>query len=126
VTRYRPETSRLQLIEAGTPLDIEDAWGSDPLSFAVTKSSADIVQMLLATNTVDVNARDDHDRTPLLYAAAYGFFEMSKLLLDHGSRHRYVDRYGESPLLAAQLGGHTEVVNFLLGGNTMILEATGE
>jgi ankyrin repeat protein len=91
-------TTVLPLLKQGTPPDKKDVRSTTPLWPAASNGHTDIVQVLLATNAVDVNAESDAQRTPILWAATDGHVEIVKLLLAHGARQDYTDEDGQSPL----------------------------
>jgi len=71
------------------------------------------VQVLLATNAVDVNVRSISGRTPLFWAAAQGHSEVVQLLLDYGAEQNYTDKDGRSPIHVAQFYHQANVIDIL-------------
>ena len=69
---------------------------------------------LLLSWRADVHPRRQQNITPLHWAAARGFCEVAKLLLDMGADMRAVDARGDTPLAAAARCGQAEVVALLL------------
>ncbi|MCJ1327493.1 hypothetical protein MMC10_004162 [Thelotrema lepadinum] len=65
-------------------------------------------------NGVDVNARDNWWRTPLLCAAGRGCESMIMLLLDNGARLNVRDTKGHTPLSMAIGGNHLLVFRLLV------------
>jgi ankyrin repeat domain-containing protein 50 len=65
---------------------------------------------------VDVNKRDKDGRTPLSFAAGYGFEEVTKILLDvQGIEVDSRDNDGRTPLSKAKLYGRESIVKLLEG-----------
>jgi len=62
----------------------------------------------------DVNATDDLDSTPLLYAAQSGHARLVRFLIEQGADVNETDYLGWTPLMWATSGGHREVVERLL------------
>ncbi|KAH6714521.1 ankyrin repeat-containing domain protein [Leptodontidium sp. MPI-SDFR-AT-0119] len=56
-----------------------------PLSLATENGHEGIVQLLLATEKVDVDSKDNSNRTPLSYATENGHEWIVQLLLDYGA-----------------------------------------
>ncbi|OCK82507.1 ankyrin repeat-containing protein, partial [Lepidopterella palustris CBS 459.81] len=91
-----------KFVDDGTPPDKKNIRGVTPLWTASSGGHKAAVQVLLATNAVDVNVRSLAGRTPLFWAAASGHSEVVQLLLDHGAEQKYTDEDGRSPLSIAQ------------------------
>eukprot|EP00941_MAST-03F_sp_MAST-3F-sp1_P002665 g2665.t1 len=72
-----------------------------PLHHASEKGHLRVVEALLGSNDIDVNAKDRYNRTPLHLAAAKGRPNVVTLLLDAGARHEAKDKDGRTPLHAA-------------------------
>ena len=62
----------------------------------------------------DVNARDDHQNTPLYYAAMNGNMEFSQFLVDHGANPNQPCENGNTPLHMAFQSDKEAVTNFYL------------
>ena len=72
------------------------------------------VKLLLSTGKIDVDARDNYGRTPLLRAASNGHEAVVKLLLGTGKVDVDAkDKYGRTPLSWAAANGHDAVVEVL-------------
>ena len=106
-------TTVRQLVYNGIPPDKPNIHGVTPLGRASQSGHKEAVQVLLATNAVDVNAWSRARRTPLFWAAANGHSEVVQLLLDHGAEQNYTDEDGRSPLTIAQFYCQAEVINIL-------------
>lgn len=62
----------------------------------------------------DINAEDADGSTPLVNAAARGFRDIAKLLLDHKADLQRKNKSGYSPFMLAVRGGHYATVKLLL------------
>ncbi|KAK5988959.1 Ankyrin repeat domain-containing protein 50 [Cladobotryum mycophilum] len=93
----------------------EDTDGWTPLLWAVAGGHHDIIQMLVAMDTIDPDHKDINGRTPLSLAAGNGDEVLIKILLETnrvnaGSR----DYMGRTPLTWAAIHGNTPAVRLLL------------
>ncbi|RYP57198.1 hypothetical protein DL769_009636 [Monosporascus sp. CRB-8-3] len=102
-----------KLVDDGTPPDKQNISRQTPLWIASAMGHKAVVQVLLATDAVDLNVRSVAGQTPLFLAAACGHPEVVKLLLDHGAEQNCIDKGGRSPLSAAQLYHQAKVVDIL-------------
>lgn len=62
----------------------------------------------------DVDARDNHKRTPLMEAVKRGHQSLVSFLIKHGADVNAQDKTGATPLAAALLPDYTEMVALLL------------
>ena len=97
--------------------DLQDSDRRTPLSWAAERGHEAVVKLLLETDKVDVDSKDNYDgRTPLSWAAERGHEAVVKLLLETGKVD--VDskdsQYGRTPLSLAAMRGHEAVVKLLL------------
>ena len=102
------------------------AWrGRTALACAVDLGHDKIVELLIGTPGVDINAKDRDQRTPLLIAAEVGRQSIVKMLLDASDLTRFragaakldvdwADSDGDTALAGAAREGHSEVVRLLL------------
>ena len=69
---------------------------------------------MLSSGLVDVNKRDKTGRTPLSFAAGYGYEKLVRLLLDvEGIKVDTCDNNGRTPLSKAKLYRHESIVTLL-------------
>jgi ankyrin repeat protein len=76
----------------------------------------------------DVNAKDNHDRTPLQWACEKGHVQVVNKLLDHGADVDAKNNRDWTPLHRACYNGHVAIVNELLsrGANTEAKDIQGD
>jgi ankyrin repeat protein len=91
----------------------QPASGTFLLHQSAMRGETAAVEMLLNLGA-DVNAADEHGRTPLHDACLKGRLDTVKLLLDRGAKIGAVDENKATPLHDAALGGSAKVVELLL------------
>jgi len=102
------------LVEKGADVNAAMRSGSAPLHQTVSGTSNVQVAEFLIANGADLNAQGGSKRrTTLNNAARLGNKELVALLLSKGADATIPDSKGNTPLAAAQAGGHTEVVALL-------------
>lgn len=103
--------------------------GWTPLMIAVAEGHATTVSVLLEGGA-DVNAKNNLDRTALMFASSYGHTKIVKKLLAHDADPNIVptDKTGWSALIAAAHAGHRKTVRILLdnGADATIRDKAGE
>ena len=81
-------------------MDDRDEFGRTALHYAASENDSDEAQRLLATGAA-VDAQDNDQWTPLIFAAQMGFADITTLLLDHGADVNAVNSSGRSALARA-------------------------
>ncbi|SCO78518.1 uncharacterized protein FRV6_02731 [Fusarium oxysporum] len=124
-----------------------DSHGRTPLSWAAGGGHEGVIQvllktgkpdvawwpkaivrlLLLTTGKVNINTKDEEDRTPLWWAVEGGHEAVVRLLLNRGARTKVTDKEGRTPLLRAAEGGHEAVMSLLLdrGARTEVADEKG-
>ena len=85
-----------------------------PLAYAAWRGYEAVVKLLLDTNKVDIDSKDNDALAPLLWAAKCGHEAVVKLLLDKGAKKETENEEGRTPLSLAAEKGHEAVVKLLL------------
>ncbi|KAK6448633.1 hypothetical protein FP744_10004883 [Trichoderma asperellum] len=102
------------LCEAGVDTSYEDLLGQTVLHKACIFGDLDLVEYLLDTCAVLVDARDKSERTPLYFAAEKGHLDVVDSLLRHRANTNSLDRRRETALFKPAGNGHVKVVERLL------------
>ncbi|PWT89894.1 MAG: hypothetical protein C5B54_08160 [Acidobacteria bacterium] len=84
------------------------------LSAAIQEKNLTLVSDLIRFGA-DIDAKDDHDRTPLMLAAAKGNLGMVRMLLDAGADAAYVSGSGETALTIAKKKRKKDIEKILRG-----------
>jgi hypothetical protein len=79
---------------------------------AVLGGGIDDLQRLFASGA-DIDARDRHNQTALMLAAAAGRADIVAWLVEHGAALDHTAKYGLSALMLAVIRGHADVVHRL-------------
>ncbi|CAL5442504.1 unnamed protein product [Camellia sinensis] len=98
------------LVKAGASLTIENAGSC--LCLAVARRDLEFLRRVLA-NGINPNARSYDLRTPLHIASAEGLYTIACLLLEAGASVFSKDRWGNTPLDEARIGGDKNLVKLL-------------
>lgn len=73
-----------------------------------------ILISLLLDSGANVNIKDKHGYTPLLYLVKHGETELTKILLAKGAEVNVQNEWGNSPLILASAYSHIAIVKLLL------------
>jgi ankyrin repeat protein len=85
-----------------------------PRLLAASARNDKCILRALLRQGADVNERDDHGRTALMYAAEFGSVKVLKILLRHGADPLAVCRQNKTALMYAVRHGHSHSVKSLL------------
>ena len=81
---------------------------------AIENNDIQWVDEIIQKDKSKINAKDDHDNTPLHRAAIQGRTEIVQWLLFFGANYNEQNKLGETPLDCAQQKGHTEIAQLLM------------
>ncbi|KAL3472617.1 hypothetical protein BJX99DRAFT_262178 [Aspergillus californicus] len=104
-----------QLLAEGVQPDTRNDQGVTPLWNAASYGHFQVVEALLQTNQVDVNAKSSAGRTPIFWAAARGYASIVRLLLDAHAVPNVPDINGNTAYDMARRHAHFEVARILKG-----------
>lgn len=86
-----------RLLELGVSPNICDDKGNQPLHYA---TNIDVIQTLIDTGNIDVNAKNKEGRTPIYHAHD---IDCAELLVHHGAALNVTDNHGVAPYGYVQL-----------------------
>jgi len=113
------------LVEAGADVNATNPENRHPLHLATNNNHVHIVQYLLSKGA-DVNGKNkDTETTALILAAAYGFYDIAKALIEAGADVNQQSKMS-CPLRAASILGHLDVVKLLVESGADINMITGQ
>ncbi|XWS48217.1 hypothetical protein CRYUN_Cryun13aG0055200 [Craigia yunnanensis] len=98
------------LVQAGALLAMDDAGGF--LCMTVARRDLDLLKRALAGG-IDPNAKSYDYRTPLHVATSEGLYLVAKILLEAGASVFSKDRWGNTPLDEARIGGYRNLIGLL-------------
>ena len=102
-----------QLLEGGTPVDMQDGDGVSALMHACANGQTEAAKLLLERGA-QVDLLDDEEMCALVTASLLGHAELVKLLLEKGAQVDLQNSNGVSALMWASMTGQTEVAKLLL------------
>ena len=102
------------LLRYGARVDPINHLFETPLMVASKLGHADVIERLLREDDVNINHRDNHQRTSLSYASQFGRVEAVRLLLASEADTKLCGVYGRTPLSIAGGSGHKKIVELLL------------
>jgi hypothetical protein len=94
---------------------------------AVRHGRLEDVQRLIVEKKVSVDSRNNSGNTPLMLAAAGGYFDIVEFLVHHGANLNATNGDGRTALMLAAVGNQTRVVRYLSrnGADANIRDKTG-
>merc|ERR1719476_1054768 len=101
-----------QCIEKKQSLDAQDQKGITPLGYAIGANRIAIVKCLLDQRANPYSV-DSTGNSGLHYAAGYGRKELVEYLLKLGTNVNQSNAKGETPLAAATINKHSDVIQIL-------------
>ncbi|QHS76149.1 putative palmitoyltransferase AKR2 [Saccharomyces paradoxus] len=110
------------LLKHGADPTLKDGQGLNIMHFSVYSSNILLVVYVLYfvvnnSNSVDIDSKDNNNRTPLLWAAYQGDFLTVELLLKFGATVALTDNRGFNALHCALVGGDQRVIcDLILSG----------
>ena len=99
------------LIERGVNPNLRDEHGQTALLVAMREPSPRVIDVMVASAKVDVDAANSKDETPLMMAALKGQQDLVDKLL---ARDASVNKPGWTPLHYAATNGHISIMKVLL------------
>ncbi|EXC95397.1 ankyrin repeat family protein [Acinetobacter baumannii 1051830] len=107
------------ILSQKTLIDARDETGSTALMVATIANNIHAAHMLIEAGA-DVNAKDNIQDSPYLYAGAQGYLKILRMTLMHGADLKSTNRYGGTALIPAAERGHVETVRTLIAAGVNI------
>ncbi|KAL7905885.1 ankyrin repeat-containing domain protein [Trichoderma velutinum] len=115
------------LAEGGANLnDAHPETGSTPLHFVMAYDAGLAKIILEYRKSIDIDKRNNYDRTPLLYACGEDNVDCIKLLIRAGADVNAEDQWGWTVLSLVARRGLTAVTDMLLSQPDLVIDATGK
>jgi ankyrin repeat protein/L-ascorbate metabolism protein UlaG (beta-lactamase superfamily) len=106
------EVTRM-LLERGAKADVKNNAAGSPLEDAVEGGRTEVAALLLQAGAPTVVGKPTFGWSMLHQAAALGYEDVAKLLVDHGADRKVQDISGRTPAQLAEQYGHTEMAAML-------------
>ena len=81
---------------------------------AITGNDIEKVKNLIESDTSLLESKQEHNMTPLMFAASEGNYELTKLLINKGANIHYTRPLGFSTIFMPSMFGHFEIVKLLV------------
>ncbi|XP_071085792.1 ankyrin repeat domain-containing protein 50-like [Haliotis cracherodii] len=114
------------LVSKGADLSQVDDKGENILHVACLEGHLDLVKDIVTNHRVDINSRGRYGRTPVMKAAEKGHKEVLDLLKSSGGDVTLKDDNGNNILHVACIGGHVEMVKFVLSQGLVDINSRGQ
>ncbi|XP_048250649.1 uncharacterized protein LOC124152553 [Haliotis rufescens] len=114
------------LVTQGADIYLVDSDGDNNLHVACVGGHVDMVKYVLSQKVADINSRGKHGRTPVMVAAENGHRQVFDLLVTRGAGVSLVDELRNSILHVACLGGHVDIVKYVLSQKVADINSRGQ
>ncbi|XP_071102049.1 putative ankyrin repeat protein RF_0381 [Haliotis cracherodii] len=114
------------LVSKGFDVYQADKSGNNILHVASIGGDVDLVSYIISLEIIDINSRGQFGRTPLMAAAEKGHKIVWDVLVSRGAEISLVDNDGDNVLHAACLGGHVQMVEYLVAQNIVDINSRGD
>lgn len=105
------------LLQAGCDPLVKDISGKSILHYSVQNNQLPLATLLLQTTQISVDDTDQFGCTPLHYAAALGYVDTVRILINFRANLLALDHKGHIPMHLAAAAGHLKVVQHFLSEN---------
>ena len=112
-TVITPDQTAVMDISQFENLEKRDSSGATPLMRATRANDIAAAEALIKAGA-DVNAKDNIQDSPYLYAGARGYLEILNMTLENGADLKSINRYGGTALIPAAERGHVDTVKRLI------------
>lgn len=134
---YGQESSSLDLIANTIELEFSNVTIFPPITDTMNNSNMQLSNVILfdaiiennaplvvelIKKQIDINARDNSYRTPIMYTTDDSI-EIADLLISHGAYINTRDNYGNTLLMIASERGHKKLVKYLIENHNTLINA---
>jgi ankyrin repeat protein len=103
------------LVSKGADIGVRNFKGDNALHIAIQCTSYDIIELLVQTNKIQIDTKNNDGWSPLHFAAWTGRGDVVEMLLKNGAEVNIKNNFNHTPLRTANRNGKTEVVELLRG-----------
>ncbi|XP_071086114.1 ankyrin repeat domain-containing protein 50-like isoform X2 [Haliotis cracherodii] len=114
------------LVRKGCDISHIDKEGNNILHVACRGGHVEMVEHVLPQGDFDINCKGQYGRTPLMLAAFYGHIDVYDLLCEKGADVSLVDNKGNNTLHVACMGGHVDMVKYILSHGLVDINSHGQ
>ena len=82
-------------------LNTKNMFLQTPLHYACRSNRDGVIDVLLTYEGLEINAKDDANKTPLHYAADKDYANIAQKLMDNGANVEFMDKNGRTPIQLA-------------------------
>ncbi len=102
-----------RIVDAGADINTTDIYLWTPLHRAAYENRVEVVKLLLESQVIDIQHRDEHGATALHHAALNGNTEIVNMLMLKGIDPGNTDFSGRTPAMYAKDSGHQKLARLL-------------
>ncbi|XP_046563508.1 ankyrin repeat domain-containing protein 50-like [Haliotis rubra] len=114
------------LVRKGADVSLVDDNKNNILHVACFGGHVDMVKYVLSQKVADINSSGQYGRTPMMMAARKGHREVFDVLVREGADVSLVDDYRDNILHVACIGGHVDMVKYVLSQKVADINSRGQ
>ncbi|XP_046547545.1 serine/threonine-protein phosphatase 6 regulatory ankyrin repeat subunit A-like, partial [Haliotis rubra] len=114
------------LVKEGADVSLVDDNRNNILHVACIEGHVDMVKYVLSQKVADINSHGQYGGTPVMVAAKRGHIDVFDLLVREGANVSLVDDNRDNILHVACIGGHVDMVKYVLSQNVADINSQGQ